>query len=197
MGPTPYTKTLVAWWRLGKEHGADELRVNTPEVIATHLDRKIISFRQTPPDDWRWWQVDDGLIVERLDITSRNAGPGTRIYYLLKRGLTVVENIYLPPPNDKWKWYLHLSDFDFRPDLDCWIMKDLFPHICVESDTRTYHLFDLPELAQALDIALITSAKSRELLKRVDATVNCIARGDFPFPEILQGQTACKAMGWM
>src|SRR3972149_1159754 len=101
METLPYPKTLVAWRRLGKEHGDEDLRVNPPEVLAEHIAKKVAKFRQTPPDAWRWWQVDENLIIEGLDIASHQPDPGTRIFYLLKRGLTVIENIYLPPPNDR------------------------------------------------------------------------------------------------
>ena len=196
MEGAPFTKTLVVWQRVGKEHGEDDLRLNPPDVVQRYVDKKVDAFRQDPSPSWRWWQVDENLIVEQADIAPQPGNPDTHIYYLLNRGLTVVENIYLPPPNDNWKWYIHISDFEYIPGPDYWVMKDLFCHISIEKDTRTYHLFDLPDLAQALDINLISSAQSKDILKRVDWAVNGIARGGFPFPEILQGQEACDRLGW-
>ena len=191
-----FSKTMMVWWRFGNEHGDDDFRANPPDVIAAHIQRKVDRFRQTPADAWRWWQVDDDLIVERCETCTGDIGPDTRLYYLLKRGLTIMENIHLPPPEDNWKWLVRISDFLYRPDLACWVMKDLFWDICVESDNRTYHLFDLPDLAQALDIGLISSAETRDILKRVDWLVGQVAKNTFPTDEILRGQAACRQLGW-
>lgn len=196
MERTSLTKTLVVWQRVGKEHGEDDLRLNPPDVVQRYINKKVEVFRQTPPDAWRWWLVDENLIVEQADVDPQPGNPGTHIFYLLNRGLTVVENIYLPHPNDNWKWYIHLSDFEHKSGKGYWVMKDLFCHISVEKDTRTYHIFDLPDLAQALDIGLITPAQSKDLLKRVDWAANRIARGEFPFPEIIKGQEACSLLSW-
>jgi predicted RNA-binding protein associated with RNAse of E/G family len=58
------------------------------------------------------------------------------------------------------------------------------------------HLFDLPELAQALDLGLVSKSETRDILHRVDWVVNQVSKGGFPFPEILEGQEACKQLGW-
>jgi hypothetical protein len=105
-------KTLVVWWRYGKEHdpAGGEFRVNQPSVISAHLDQKLAAARTWPAADWRWWQVDAELLVERADPAGFGFGPHTRIYYLPRRGLAVVENVRFAPPNDRWKWYLHVAD---------------------------------------------------------------------------------------
>jgi len=190
------TKTLIVWWRFGQEHSVDDFRINPPEVVAAHIQRKLDRFQPTPADAWRWWQASEDLIVERCESCSDTIGPDTRIYYLLKRGLTVIENIHLPPPEDNWKWLVRISDFVHKPGEGYWIMKDLFCDICVESDNRTYHLFDLPDLAQALDIGLVSSAETRDILRRVDWLVAKVAKSQFPIPEIFEGQAACKLLGW-
>lgn len=191
-----YQQTLILWWRVGKEHGAEDFRINPPELIDDSLAKKAAAFRKTPPDSWRWFQVSEDLIVERWDDSPSHTGPDTRIYYLLERGLSVIENIHLPPPDDKWKWYIHLSDFEFHRGLSCWLMKDLFCDILVENDDRSYHLYDLPDVARALDVGLITKADTRDILKRVDWTVDCLYSGKFPFEEIERGREACKKIGW-
>src|SRR5262245_46811493 len=99
-------RTLVIWWRYGKEHGEEEFRVNSPEVIAEHLNAKAARFRQTSLSEWRWWQVSDDLIVEYPVPDQLFYRADTRIYYLPKRGLAVIENIHLHPPDDVWGWYL-------------------------------------------------------------------------------------------
>lgn len=60
-----YGLTLVVWRRLGKEHGEGaEFRLNAPDVVAAHIQNKIEAYRQTPLDDWRWWQLSNEIIVE-------------------------------------------------------------------------------------------------------------------------------------
>jgi hypothetical protein len=191
-----FKKTLIVWWRFGKEHGGEDFRINSPEQVRSHLQKKVDEFRKTPDQLWKWWQVDENLIVERWDSSPVHTGPDTRIYYLLNCGLSIIENIHLPPPDDNWKWYIHVSDFEYDRDMDTWMMKDLFCDILVEDDNRTYHMYDLPDLAQALDVGLITTDETREILKRVDWVVTSIAKGGFPFEEIKRGQIACKQLGW-
>ena len=36
-------RTLVVWWRYGKDHSEEGFRVNPPEVIAAHLDQKMVA----------------------------------------------------------------------------------------------------------------------------------------------------------
>jgi hypothetical protein len=191
----PFAKTLIVWWRFGKEHGDEDIRVNLPEMIDAHVQRKVARFTQMPEERWRWWQVSNELIVERWD-DSPAQSPDTRIYYLLKSGVTVIENIHLPAPDDNWKWFIQVCDFKYYKEMSYWVMKDLFCDICVEADNHSYHLFDLPDLAQALDLGLISRRETRDILHRVDWVVNQVARGGFPFPEIVAGQEACKLLGW-
>ncbi len=192
MNDLPLEKTLIIWWRYGKEHGDDELRLNPPEVVRAHWLRKINRFCDTPEAAWRWYKAGEDLIVERWD----ENGPDTRIYYLLDRGLLVIENIHLPAPDDNWKWLINVCDYIYETDLGVWLMKGLFLKVCVEADNRTYHLVDLPDVAQALDAGLITCDDSRNLLQRVDRVVNQVAHGRFPYPEIETAQAACHALGW-
>ncbi|RPI28655.1 MAG: hypothetical protein EHM70_16500 [Chloroflexota bacterium] len=192
----PFKKTLIVWWHFGKEHGDENFQVNPPETIAAHIGRKVARFREQTEDDWRWWQVDENLIVERWDTSPEQSGPDTRIYYLLNCGISVIENIHLPAPDDNWKWLIRISDYEYNPGLECWMMKDLFCDVVVERDNRTYHMFDLPDLAQALDVGLISAVDTRNILHRVDWLVNSISRGEFPFSEVEKAQAACQKLGW-
>jgi hypothetical protein len=190
-----FQKTLVVWWRFGKEHGGDDFRINSLETISTHLDSKAAAFKAKHADDWRWWQVDDELLIERHD-PDRLFGPTARIYYLINRGLGVAEGINLPPPDDGWKWYIHLADHYFDSARGCWLMKDLFVDILVGGDDRQSRVIDLDEFAQALDIGLIDSTQASAILRRTDSTLTAIAKGQFPFPEIARGQLASQQLGW-
>lgn len=189
-------KALVVWWSYGEEHEGDDLRLNSPEVITSHLNAKIASFRATPGDEWRWWQVDDDLLVERPKPDSRWCGPDTRIYYLVKRGLGIIENIHYPPPDDCWKWYIHLADIFYDSARECWIMKDLFCDILVNGDHHTCRVLDLDDLADALDLGLLTPAQASDVLRRTDLALTAIAKDAFPLPEIERGRAVCKELGW-
>jgi hypothetical protein len=191
------SKTLVIWWRYGKEHSEEDFRVNPPEVIAAHLDQKLANFRSVPEHLWRWWQINDNLIVERPDPTGYGYGPDTIIYYLLKRGLTIIKNIHLPKPNDGWKWYLHLADIFFDSGRECWIKKDLFCDIVIDHDGRYHRVLDLADLAEVLAIGLVSPPQASAILRRMDSVLKAIAEGLFPFPEILEGQAICRQLGWL
>lgn len=193
MNPTP---TLLIWHRFGKEHAETEFRINPPEIIAQHLHNRAALFRgRTNPDDWRWFQVDDALIVERPSPDPVLFGPETRIFYLLKEGLAVLEDIR-PHRTDRWRWYIHLADFAFHTELDCWVMKDLFVDVVIAPDACLHQVDDLNDLALALEMGLITPAKAAEVLRRTDGLINGIVKGAFPFEEVLRGREACRALGW-
>jgi hypothetical protein len=194
--PDEFSKTLIVWWRFGKEHERDEFKINSSDVVEAHLRSKANRFRGASMDPGRWWQVDKDLIIEHPSPGGQLFGEDSRIYYLLNRGLTVIENVRLPSPDDNWTWFIRICDFSFDQELDCWLMKDLFCDIVVENDNRTYHLFDLPDMAQALDVGLITPAESGEILNRIDLVVHSISAGDFPFDDILLARAAADRMGW-
>ncbi len=191
-----FSKTRVVWWRFGREHGGEQLQVNPAEVLDAHFEEKIERVNRRTTEAWRWWQVDENLIVEKPPPDGPLFDEDSRIYYLRNRGISVIDNVDMPPPDDCWAWFIHIADFSFEERLDSWLMKDLFLHIVVEDDNRTYHLYDLPDMALALDAGLITSAQSADILRRVDWVVNKITNGEFPFDEILRGREAAERLGW-
>jgi hypothetical protein len=194
--PGDFSKTLIVWWTYGLEHGAQDFRINPPEIVDAHIKRKVDRFRKVPDKDWRWWQVSKDLIIERPPAKGALFGEDSRIYYLLNRGISVIDNVYMSPPDDNWKWLIHICDFSYQHEDRYWLMKDLFCDIVVENDNQTYHLFDLPDMAQALDVGLITSAQSGGILQRIDWMVNSIWHNKFPIREIELGQAAAQRMGW-
>lgn len=189
-------KTLVIWWRFGKEHGeGNGFRVNPSAVSEQHWDGKLAHARQTPAEQWRWWRSGD-LIVERPDPNGYGYGQDTRIYYLVERGLTIVENIHLPDPWAAWTWYIHLADIFYDDHRQCWISKDLFCDIILPPDCRRYHVTDLADVGHALQIGLISAETTHQILYRADQTLAAIAQGHFPFPEVEQAQALCRQLGW-
>jgi hypothetical protein len=197
MSTNTLTPTLLVWWKFGREQQNDEeIRQNPQDVVRQHLQRKVDRSRKQPAGSWRWYQAAPDLIVERWDDTHSPTGPNTTIYYLLDCGLAVIEDIVFPPPDDRWKWYIHIADYLFEPDIDAWLMKDLFVDVIVQADNRTCEVMDLPELARALDAGVITQEQSHAILERADWLVNKIAAGKFPMDEVQRGREACKKLGW-
>ena len=191
-------KTLVIWWRYGKEHDprGQEFRVNPPGVVARHLDEKVAAFRNCPADKWRWWQVDDELLIERVDPNGLNYGRDTRVYYLPKRSLGVIENLRRPPPHERWSWFIHVADTFWDARRECWIMQDMFADILVETGGRVCRVMDLDEVGTALDLGLLTPPQASTVLRATDAALRAIEAGEFPFPEIVRAREACRELGW-
>lgn len=189
-------KTLAIWWRYGKEHGGDTVQINPPYLITEQLDQKLTAFRAQPADNWRWWQVDTDLIVERADPTAPGYGPASRIYYLLGRGLVVVENPHRSALDDEWTWRLYLADIFYDEGRDCWIKKALFCDLLVDRTCRHSRVLDLDDLADALTIGLIAPNEASDILRHVETIVNAVADGEFPYAEIRRGQAACRQLGW-
>nr|AGC72846.1 hypothetical protein [uncultured bacterium A1Q1_fos_1246] len=189
-------KTLAIWWRYGKEHSEDDgFRVNPPAVVEQHLDAKAAHFRATAPATWRWWG-EGNLIVERPDPDGYGYGADTRIYYLVDRGLTIVENIHLPAPWTPWSWYIHLADIFYDARRQCWISKDLFCDVILTPDGRRYHVNDLGDVGHALYLGLLSAEQATHILRRTDALLEAIVLGHFPFPEIAEAQALCRRLGW-
>lgn len=189
-------KTLVVRWRYGKEHGGDDVRVNPPYLVTEQLDEKAAAFRATPADAWRWWQVDDTLVVERPEPDGLWYGPDTRIYYLLKRGLAIIERPAHPDLDDSWHWYVHLAHIFHDHSRDCWIEKDLFCDLLIDRTCRHTHVIDLDDLADALTIGLVDVNEASDVLHRLQQLVTAVADGAFPFDEIYRAQDACRELGW-
>ena len=191
-------QTLIVWWRYGKEHdpAGGNFRVNPPGVVAAHIDQKVAAARRTPEADWRWWQVDDELLIERANPSGFGFGSDTRIYYLPRRGLAVIENNKFPAPDEHWTWYLHVADILWDAARECWIKQDLFADILVDRDGQRTLVIDLDDLANALDIGLLTAEQTSAVLRTTNAAVRAIEGEGFPFPEIEQARAACRELGW-
>jgi hypothetical protein len=189
----------ILWWRYGKEHdpSGSTFQLNPPEVVAAHLDEKLARQRAEPPDAARCWQVDDDLLIERARVPDPIFGSDTRMYYLPKRGLAVVENLHFPQPEDaRWSWYIHVARIYHDEARGCWIKQDLFADIVADRAARECLVVDLDDLAAALDLGLVTAVEAGQILRQTQAAVHAINRGAFPFPEIERGREACRGLGW-
>lgn len=196
-----YRKTTVAWWVLGKEHRelsplADYgLRANSPAIVQETLNRKISRYKEEKAHEWRFYQVEEDLIVEkqRLPATLYYEGPDTRNFYLVKRGLVVQENCHF---SKNWFWKLHIADIYFEAEYDSWIMKDLLVNVLVHPNGVTHRVIDLDALAEGIEIGLLAPSQAAEILHRVQKLVNQLDNGEFPFYEVVQARQACKRLGW-
>ncbi|MBX3012724.1 MAG: hypothetical protein KF832_14505 [Caldilineaceae bacterium] len=189
-------KSVIVWWRFGKEHGEGQgFRLNPQSVIDHHLDTKVAQARQTPADQWRWWS-NGKLLVERPDPTGYGYAADTRIYYLVEQGLTIIENIHLPPPRSAWTWYIHLADIAYDHQRHCWVSQDLFCDILWTADGQRYHLLDLADVGHALRLGLLTAERAARLLTRTDQLLALIAQGQFPLPAVEEARDLCRQLGW-
>jgi hypothetical protein len=176
----------------------NEYRVNPAGVVSRHLDEKVAAFRDCPADKWRWWQVDDDLLIERVDTKDDHYGPAARVYmyYLPRRGLGVIEILNRAAPHKRWSWFIHVADTYWDAARACWIMQDMFADILVDANERDYWVMDLDDLAGALDLGLLTPAQASMVLRTTQAAVQAIHHGHFPFPEIERARAACRELGW-
>ncbi|MBT5875616.1 MAG: hypothetical protein HOH43_19490 [Candidatus Latescibacteria bacterium] len=189
-------RTMVIWWRLGKEHGEEDFRANPKEVIDANLDDKVTHFGTTPDSQWRWWTVNQELIVERPEPNEYGYGSNTRIFYLPSAGMTIIEDIDVTHLRDQWKWYVHIADIYYDAVRNCWINKDLFCDILVAPDGRTHQVVDLDDLGVALTKRIVTPEEVSDILHRTNLAIDLISLGGLPLPEMGPGPVAFDQLGW-
>lgn len=177
-------KTLVVWRRLGKEHGEDSgFKVNSPDIVNRHIRDKVSAFSKTPDHSWRWWQINEKLIVET---EGADSGINNRkiFYYLPHKNWLIVENFDSRSFENVWKWYIHIGNTSFDRDLNCWIFTDWFSDVIVKNDNISHSVLDLDELGYAFSLGLIDSDQLRKILTSTQELVDTIRGGNFPPKEI-------------
>lgn len=189
------TQTLVVWRRLGKEHGEGSgFRKNSPDTIGKHIEDKVERFRRVPNEDWRWWQIDEELIIEK-PLPETGLSDHSVIYYLTKLNCAVIED-FSPRKPDRWFWYVHIASFDYAARLETWIMTDLFADIVVGKAGQDHAVLDLDELAHAARIGLIQADQLYAALESCQAILDGIRNGQFPPKDIGKGRGFLKARNW-
>ena len=182
--------TLIVWRRTGKEHGEDAgFRASPPEVIDASLRRKVDESRLSPASEWSWWRFSDSLLVEK---NRPDGDPNVLFYHLPERHCMIVENATMPRLGPDWTWYVHIGDLEWRSDLKCWVFTDLFIDVLVHRDCRTHTLVDL---AEAIDIGLITADQAGSTMRYAQTVIDTIRSGDFPPQEILPCREALRCQG--
>jgi hypothetical protein len=152
-------------------------------------------FRQTPPEDWRWWKLSDEVIIERNG-SKVGYGESTLIFYLPKRRWVLM---YMPKWTYltlDWTWLVHIGNVEFDQRYDCWVFTDLFADVIVREDNVTHQVLDLDDLADALEIGLVDMPTTSRILHATQELVNLIASGGFPPRELLGHEKALQSLGW-
>ena len=194
-------RTNIIWWRYGKEHERLDpeppyIRANPPHMAQDALDHRLATHQAEAQNGWRIWQVAENLLVERAwQPYAAWAGPDTFFHYLLDQGVAAMENFHSRRYGAVW--YLHICDYLYDEGRACWIMKDLFTDILVRPDNTLLAVLDLDDLAQAQELGLVSTAEVNKILRKTQQTIQRINFGEFPFPEIAQGQQACQKLGWL
>ncbi len=189
--------TLVAWHRYGKEHGeTDGFRVNPPEVIDAHIRDRVERSRCTDENQWKWYQISEDLIVERMFLGEISHEPRRTIYYLPKRLWVIQEHFHAPSLGPEWPWYVHIGSTTYDEGLQAWVFKDLFADIIIQNDQKTHSVLDLDELAQAHEIGLVDDTELRAILHSTQELVDLLRKGEFPPAELRDRERVIKELGW-
>lgn len=193
---------MVVWRRFGKEHGENQgFRVNSAEVVEAHIRAKLEQSITTPEGDWRWWQVSQGLIIERgrrvYPGVSEDRGLQEIIYYLPQRNLALMWRPGYVNTGREWDWYVHIGSTEFDGNYDCWVFCDLFVDVLVARDCTTHGVYDLGDLACALEIGLIDPRQMSSVLMATQSVVDDIRAGKFPLDEIVAQDRLVRELGWI
>ena len=191
-------KTMVIWRKLGREH--DErgyFRTNRPDVVSAYLQDQVDRFRRLPEEDWRWWQPNEDVILEK-PITDADWRPARAIYHLPRRKWVVVEDAQIRAPgfDESWTWYVHIGDIVYDPSYSSWVFTDHFCDVVVREDLRTYAVLDLHELGAAIAMKLIKPALVAGILADTQKLLDLVRLGDFPPREIRECRDLVDGLGW-
>ncbi len=174
--------TLIVWRRTGKEHGENTgFRLNPPDVIENSLRVKVEDSRSVDPQTWSWWQVDDELLIEK-NRPGVDWPRATEVlyYHLPAQHCLIVEKAFNRRMGADWSWYVHIGDHEWRADLEAWVFTDLFADILVHQDGKQHTVVDLDDLAEAVELEIVTLQKAAETLHHTQSLVDSIVAGEFP-----------------
>lgn len=172
-------KTLVAWRRLGKEYGEDlGFRVNSEDIINKHIDDKVNKYNATPDSEWRWWHINDELLIEKSKTNSDIDNPRI-FYYIPNKNWLIIKNIIDGNSDYGWKWFIHIGKTSFDNSRNCWIFTDWFSDVIVKEDCISHSVLDLDESGGALNLGLIDQNQMSEILSSTQELVDSIRNGNF------------------
>lgn len=180
-------ETLIVWRRTGKEHGENTgFQLNPPDVVEASLQRKVEDFRTVPRETWSWWQIDEELLIEKNRPGEAWPRADEVLYYHLPAlHCLIVERAFNKRMGPEWSWYVHVGEHQWRQDLDAWVFTDLFADLLVHDDRRQHTVVDLDDLAQAMDLGIITATRAADVLRHTQTLVDRVTAGEFP-PAIIR-----------
>lgn len=187
-------KTQIVWRRTGKEHGEDSFRLNPLALVDEHIKGKIARQRATHESAWRWWQLNDDVLLE-IPEPSEYYKTTTRIYYLPKRHLVAVADLRFGGFHNKpqrWEpyWYVHVGAIELDEAYGAWVFSDLFADVTATRDGSRYRVKDLDDLANVMRLGIIDVEKAAFILERTQALVDAMKEREFPFPELRDAMDA-------
>ena len=178
--------TLIVWRRTGKEHGESSgFQLNPPDVVEASLQTKVAIARNVPADTWSWWQASDELLIEknRPEVDWPRAEE-VLYYHLPQQHCLIVENAYNRRLGREWSWYVHIGDHTWRADLKAWVFTDLFADVLIHEDCRQHTVVDLDDLAQAVQLQIISTEQATATLRHTQALIDSVTAGEFPPEQI-------------
>ena len=183
-------KTLVVWRQVGKEHGGDEkIRQNSPIDIAAHLQSKVDLFHETADTDWRWYMLDEQVLVER-PFSSTHLNEDSRIFYLPRRYCSVIQYASFPDFCAEPCWCIYVGPTQYDASLRSWIFEDRHVRLLVHPDGKTHTVEHLDQLFETFHVGAMTRMELGATLKHTQQLIDMIRKGRFPAKEILRYQEA-------
>lgn len=120
---------------------------------------------------------EDNIIVTRWVTLHprKDIAWGISAYYTDK-GIKVSK--VFDKENEPVYWYCDIIQMKNGPDTNSLIFEDLLIDVILRAD-GSVHILDLDELADALDLKLITEAEAKYALRTLDSLLKIIYRGLF------------------
>jgi predicted RNA-binding protein associated with RNAse of E/G family len=126
--------------------------------------------------------IDDKLIVTRWEaIRPRSDMLGGISYYFLQEGYKI-SKIY-DHNYTMLHWYCDIIDMEYRAHDNAYICNDLLVDVVVSLD-QSVKILDLEEIADALDVGIITEEDVKKALRRLHCLLEIIYNNQFPPEEV-------------
>ena len=147
----------------------------------TVLRRRYIPYEVVDiSDDELLYRSDDLLVTRWSSIKSRLDIHGGISFTFITKGYKVGR--FYDSERNFLYWYCDVIETEYDPVTDTYTINDLLVDIKIYPDGRVI-LLDADELAQALEVGLVSSAQAVKALKTLNGLLKMIYDGDFPPPE--------------
>ena len=184
--------TTIIWRRFGREHGEQTFCLNDAATVHSHLVAEVEQARQTPENQWRWYQINDRFLVERL--TS-------------PQGQTTGLLSYLPQHNwlieDRWdeagrsvEWCIHLGSTLCDEALSSWVFTDWFVDVLWNPSSNRYRVEDLDDLALVHQLGIIDDVLLHHIMHSTQLLLAALEHS-FPPMELTKMNAVMRQLGWL